>query len=409
MKRFLAITLGIVSSIGGFFDMGEIVMTAETGARFGYGLVWVMVVGTIGIIVYAEMAGRIATLTNRPVFDIVRERLGAKVGLLNLTASVLINVITLVAEIAGIAIAFQLVTTVNYYLWIPLAILLVLIVIWKVSFEHMERAIGLLGMAMLVFAFAFFKLGPDLGAVFKKVIEPDIPRSETIAAYWYFAVALFGAAMTPYEVFFYSSGAVEEKWEKRDLVVNRVTAYIGFAFGAFLAISAVGVAALLFKPQGITIETLSQVALGPAAAIGSIGLALFIVGLFAATFGAALEVTLSTGYSLAQYFGWTWGKFERPRDAARFHLSMIVAVVLASAVLLTSVDPVKVTEIAVVFSAIGLPLTYFPVLVVANDTEYMGDQANGRVLNAVASLFLGIVVVASVAAIPLMIWTRMGS
>jgi Mn2+/Fe2+ NRAMP family transporter len=409
MNKVLAVTLGIVSSIGGFFDMGEIVMTAETGARFGFALVWVVALGTIGIIVYAEMAGRIATLTKRPVFDIVRERLGAKVGLMNLSASVLINLITLIAEIAGVAIAFQLVSTINYYLWIPLAVILVLVVIWKVSFEHMERAVGFAGMAMLVFAFAFFKLGPDLGAVFKKIIEPDVPHSETLAAYWYFAVALFGAAMTPYEVFFYSSGAVEEKWEKRDLMINKVTAYIGFGFGAILAISAIGVAALLFKPQGITIETLSQVALGPAVTIGTLGLALFIVGLFAATFGAALEVTLSTGYCLAQYFGWTWGKFEKPRDAARFHLSMIVLVVLAALLLLTSVDPVKVTELAVVFSAIGLPLTYFPVLVVANDREYMGDQVNGRVLNAVASIFLLLVVVVSVSAIPLMIWTRMGS
>jgi Mn2+/Fe2+ NRAMP family transporter len=409
MNKFLAITLGIVSSIGGFFDMGEIVMTAETGARFGFGLVWVVILGTIGIIVYAEMAGRIATLSKRPVFDIVRERLGAKVGFLNLSASVLINLITLIAEVAGVAIAFQLVSSVNYYLWIPLAVILVLIVIWKVSFEHMERAIGFLGMAMLVFAFAFFKLGPDLGAVFKKIVEPDVPKSETLAAYWYFAVALFGAAMTPYEVFFYSSGAVEEKWEKRDLLVNKVTAYVGFAFGAFLATTAIGVAALLFKPQGISIETLSQVALGPAATIGTIGLALFIVGLFAATFGAALEVTLSTGYCLAQYFGWTWGKFEKPRDAARFHLSMIVLVIIAALLLLTSVDPVKVTELAVVFSAIGLPLTYFPVLVVANDAEYMGDKVNGKALNLVASLYLLVVVAVSVSAIPLMIWTKMGS
>ena len=370
---------------------------------------WVVIFGTIGIIVYAEMAGRIATLSKRPVFDIVRERLGAKMGFLNLSASVLINLITLVAEIAGVAIAFQLVSSVNYYLWIPLAVILVLIVVWKVSFEHMERAIGFLGMAMLVFAFAFFKLGPNLGAVFKKIIEPDVPKSETLAAYWYFAVALFGAAMTPYEVFFYSSGAVEEKWEKRDLLVNKVTAYVGFAFGAFLAVTAIGVAALLFKPQGISIETLSQVALGPAATIGTIGLALFIVGLFAATFGAALEVTLSTGYCLAQYFGWTWGKFEKPRDAARFHVSMIVLVVVAALLLLTSVDPVKVTELAVVFSAIGLPLTYFPVLVVANDAEYMGDKVNGRALNVVASLYLLVVLAVSLSAIPLMIWTRMGS
>ena len=48
---------------------------------------------------------------------------------------------------------------------------------------------------------------------------------------------------------------------------------------------------------------------------------------------------------------------------------------LAVAVLLTTVDPIKVTEYSVVFSAVALPLTYFPILVVANDPDYMGDPS----------------------------------
>jgi Mn2+/Fe2+ NRAMP family transporter len=62
----------------------------------------------------------------------------------------------------------------------------------------------------------------------------------------------------------------------------------------------------------------------------------------------------------------------------------------------------------VVFSAVALPLTYFPILVIANDPDYMGDKVNGRVTNLLASIFLVIVIVASVAAIPLMIWTKAG-
>lgn len=409
MGKALAITLGIVSSIGGFFDMGEIVMTAAVGARFGFGLAWVVVLGTIGIIVFAEMSGRIATLTHRPVFDVVRERLGPSFGAANLFAALFINMVTLVAEVAGIAIAFQLATSLNYYLWVPLAMGLVFFVIWKVTFEHMERSIGFLGMAMVVFAAAFFKLGPDLGSVFHHILNPDVPAGETNATYWYYAVALFGAALTPYEVFFYSSGAVEEKWDRKDLNVNRATAYIGFTVGGAIAMMAIGVAALVFKPHGIDIDEMSQVALGPAAAFGKIGIILFIVGLFASTFGAAIEVTLSTGYSLGQFFGWTWGKMLKPIEAARFHLAMIVVIVLAGLLVLTSLDPVKVTEIAVIFSAIGLPLTYFPVLVVANDKAYMEDQVNGPALNVVASLYFVLILVASLAAVPLMIVTKMGS
>ena len=74
----------------------------------------------VGIIVFAEMAGRVASVTKRAVFDLVRERLGARVGLVNLGASFFITMLTLIAEIGGVALSFQLVTDVNYLLWIPL-------------------------------------------------------------------------------------------------------------------------------------------------------------------------------------------------------------------------------------------------------------------------------------------------
>ena len=62
------------------------------------------------------------------------------------------------------------------------------------------------------------------------------------------------------------------------------------------------------------------------------GLAFAILGIFAATFGAALETALSAGYTVAQYFGWQWGKYVRPRQAARFHLVVLLAIVVAALV-----------------------------------------------------------------------------
>jgi Mn2+/Fe2+ NRAMP family transporter len=61
-----------------------------------------------------------------------------------------------------------------------------------------------------------------------------------------------------------------------------------------------------------------------------------------------------------------------------------------------------------VFSAIALPLTYFPILVISNDRDYMGDEVNGRFSNTLATVFLGIIVIAAVAAIPLMLLTKAG-
>jgi Mn2+/Fe2+ NRAMP family transporter len=57
---------------------------------------------------------------------------------------------------------------------------------------------------------------------------------------------------------------------------------------------------------------------------------------------------------------------------------------------------------------VALPLTYFPILVISNDPDYMGDKRNGRVINTAATIFFGLILVASIAAIPLMIWTKAG-
>jgi Mn2+/Fe2+ NRAMP family transporter len=158
----------------------------------------------------------------------------------------------------------------------------------------------------------------------------------------------------------------------------------------------------------VQVDTLAQVALPVAVALGKVGLAIALLGFFAATFGAACETGLSVGYSIAQYFGWQWGKFVRPGQAARFHLVLLLSTVTGVAVLLTTIDPIKVTEYSVVFSALALPLTYFPILVVANDPDYMGEHVNGHLANALGSVYLLIVLAASLAAIPLMILTKAG-
>jgi manganese transport protein len=69
---------------------------------------------------------------------------------------------------------------------------------------------------------------------------------------------------------------------------------------------------------------------------------------------------------------------------------------------------VQVTELSVVFSAVALPLTYLPILIVANDPEYMGRYVNSKPMNAAALVYLVIILIASLSAIPLMIITGAG-
>jgi manganese transport protein len=409
MKKFLGITLGILTAIGGFVDIGDLVANSATGARFRFGLAWVVFVGIGGIIVYAEMAGRVAAISGRPVFSLVRERLGPGFGLANLVASLFINFLTLTAEIAGVAIAMSMVASVSYILLVPFTGVLIWVLLWRMPFERLEQLFGLAGLALLGFLVALVHLGPDWGHIVSQVTHPAIASEETPFTYAYFGIALFGAAMTPYEVFFFSSGAVEEHWTRQDLALNRANVYVGFPLGGVISLTIMALAALVLAPLHVSVDTLPQVALPAAAVSGKIVLACLILGIFAATFGAAIETGLSTGYCIGQYFGWQWGKYVRPREASRFHLVVLGAVLLGVLVIMTGVDPVRVTEYSIVLSAAALPLTYFPILVVSNDTAYMGEKTNGPVLNFIATIYLVIIVVIAAATIPLMIITKGGA
>ena len=87
-----------------------------------------------------------------------------------------------------------------------------------------------------MFAVAVFLLGPDWSTLADQAFHPRVTASEGPAVYWYYAIALFGAAMTPYEVFFFSSGGVEEKWGPGSLRTMRANVFIGFPLGGLLSI-----------------------------------------------------------------------------------------------------------------------------------------------------------------------------
>ena len=370
-----------------------------------------MIVGVLGICVFAEMSGRVAAVSGRAVFDLVRERLGPRMGLVNLigvdgrdTADVRRRDRRRRSRPGA---GHQ---SVNQVLLVPFIAFLVWPVLWRAHFSVMENVLGLLGLALVVFVVALWQLGPDWGRSSPiRWIAVAKPGDETWLTWSYYAVALFGAAMTPYEVFFFSSGGVEEKWTTRDIGTMRANVFIGFPLGGLLSLAIAGSAGVALGPLGITVDSLGQVGLPVAVALGKVGLAVAIVGFVAATFGAACETGLAVGYSISQYFGWQWGKYVRSDVAARFHLVLVLSTLLAVGVLLTTVDPILVTEVSVVFSAIALPLTYFPILVVANDPDYMGEHVNGRLANALGTIFLIIIVVAALAAIPLLALTGMGA
>jgi manganese transport protein len=387
--------------------MGDIVFSATAGATFGYQLIWAVILGAIGIMLYSEMCGRVATVANRPVFDVVRERLGYKVGLTTLFASQFVNLMTCAAEVGGLAFVLRYLFGLPYRPLIAVALLILVLAVWVLPFEWIERIFGFGGLLLIVFAVAAVYLDAD----WSSVAEGFIPHAETESwlVWGYFVVGVMSATFMPYEVHFYSSGGIEDGWvQPTDLKMNRATAFIGYGLGAVLSISIMIVAAEIFLPRGVEPGFLGTVALAAQTPLGIAGLLLALGGMFFAIGGAAIDTALAGAYNTAQFFGWEWGKYRRPSGAPRFTLVWVIFFLAAFMIVITGVDPVFVTELSVIFSVMALPLTYLPILLVARDRNYMGEHANGRLAATFGWAYLLLIVCISLAAMPLLVLTNMG-
>src|SRR4051794_28705240 len=188
MKKLLEISLGVVTSVGGFLEIGSMATAAQGGAAYGFQLVWAVVLGTICIIVLVEMSGRFAAVSHHTISDAIRERFGFNFFLLPLTVTVLLNLMVLSAEIGGVAVAGEFATGISYQWWaIPVGIV-VWLLLWKGTFGFIEKGVALLGLVTLVFVLAAVKLGPDWKDLLRSAV-PSLPQRDS-ARYWFLAASI---------------------------------------------------------------------------------------------------------------------------------------------------------------------------------------------------------------------------
>ena len=399
MKKIFQITLGIVTSVGGFLEIGSITTAAQAGASFGYQLVWAILLGTLCIAFLVEMSGRFAAVSKHTIPDAMRERFGINFYVVPLFVMLGVSLLVLGAEMGGVAAALEMATGIKLPIWaIPVA-LISWGLLWRATFSIIENGVSLLGLVTVAFAIGAMKLHPDYGAVARGAV-PTLPRQDA-AHYWFVAVSVLGASISPYLYYFYSSGAIEEKWDETYLAANRAIAAIGMGFGGFLSIAVLVLAAILFHPHNIDVDKYQQLPGLLTPIFGRTGFWLVIASLAIACLGATLEISLALAYLIAQGLGWNWGEDLEPRDDARFSLSYTLIVAAAMLFVLVGVDPLKLTEISMALTAASLPVGVFPFLILMNDKKYLQTHTNGYVGNAVVLAISVMAAVLAIVSIPL--------
>jgi len=406
MKKLFGLALGIIASLGGFVDIGDLVFGSQAGARFGYSLLWALLVGVIGIMIYGEMSGRVAAVAKLTVFDIIRRDYPPKLGFVTLVFSNIVNVMTCAAEIGGVALIIQLLSGLPYAALVFGVALALAAILWFVPFGGIERIFGYVGVGLVVFLVVAIKTHPSL-ATFGHGLLPHNLGNDTLT-YWYFAVGLIAATIMPYEIYFYSSGGIEEKWTLKDLPTNRLNATAGFAIGGFAAAGVIIASANLFMPRGIVPEFIGSTPLAAVMGFGKVGLLLALLGILFAIAGSAVETAFSGAYNLSQFAGWRWGRHLPPKKTKRFSYTWLVILALGALIIVTGIDPIALTEYAVIFSVVIMPLTYYPILKMSSNKQVMGKHANGRFAKIIGWSYFGVVCAVSIAAVPLMVLTGRG-
>ena len=399
MKKLLKITLGILTSIGGFLDAGAIATNAAAGAKFGTRLLWVTALGTLFIIFLVEMSGRLAVVSKHTIADAIREHFGFRYHVIPLVAEVIVDFFILSAEIGGICIALQFVTGIAFRWWALPVGFFIWFVIWIGSFGYIEKATAFLGLITICFLVAAYRLHPPLHQI-AWGLTPRGPAHDGMQ-YWYLAISIMGGIVTPYVLYFYSSGAIEEKWDMNDLGVNRGVATLGMVFGSVVAMAIMIVTAGTLQHAGISIDRYEQAPLMLVPMFGRGGVLLFAASLAIACFGAAIEGALAVSYVVAQSMGWEWGEDLSPNRNARFASTYTLIIILASLLVFTGLDPLKITMFSMALAVVILPLVLLPLLVIMNDERYLKSDRNGWISNSVGVIALLVAIVMSVVAIPL--------
>src|SRR6185503_2754198 len=401
MKKILQLSLGIITSVGGFLEIGSVMTAAQAGAEFGYQLLWAILLGTLCLIFLVEMSGRLAAVSKHTIVDATRERFGFPFFFVVLIGVVLIAFMVLVAELGGIGFGIQILTGVGFPWWAVPVSLLVWLLMWKGTFSLIENGASLLGLVTISFLASALKLHPDWSSAASGLL-PSMPDGDK-ARYGFLAVSILGASISPYLMYFYSSGAIEEKWDRTYLPINRFIAGFGMTFGGVLSMAVLIVAALALRPQGIQLDTFPQAALMLTTALPKYGFYFFALSMVFACFGAALEISLAIAYFFAQGFGWNWSQNLKPSKNARFAFVYTLIILLAGIPLVLGIDPIKVTMMSMALTSATLPIAIVPFLFLMNDPIFLGKHRNGWISNSVVAIVILISFVLALISIPLQI------
>ena len=372
---------GLVAANAGN-DAGGIATYASVGARYGYDLLWMMVVITVSLVVVQEMAARMGVVTGKGLADLVREQYGIRWALFA-TGSVLVaNLGICISEFVGIGAALGL-ANVPVQVSVPIGAVAVWLLLVRGTYKVAERIFVAMTIPFFAYPVAAILSHPHWGAVGKAIA---VPRIQTSPSYVLLFVATAGTTITPFMQLYLQSAVVERGMGPEDLTKERIEVVSGSIFANLVAsFIIIATAATLFAHGHTHVDTAADAAKALAPFAGRFAEVLFAVGLLGASLLAAAILPVTAAYVIAETFGFEKGISRTPREAPVF-VGVVTALVVVCA-LVAMIPGIPVFRLLVGVQAVNgvlLPITLFFVWRLSANAELMGRYRNGRLFNLIA-------------------------
>jgi len=364
---------GVITGFAGN-EAGGVTTYSSVGALFGFSLLWLLLIASIGLGVIQEMCSRMGLVTGQGLSDLIRERFGVRWTVLAMIVLVIANGTNVVAEFAGIAASVELLG-VPRIVSVPIAALAVWSLVVFFSYRFVERVLFVLVLAFLAYPISVFILRPDWPVVLSGLV-PSIPTSPSALV---FALALVGTTITPYLLFYMQASVVDKGVDRQSAAYARVDVFLGAALAGLFAFFIIVVTGSVLHPVGLQVPSAEAAAQALVPLAGARAGLLFAVGLCGASLLGAVIMPLSTSYAICEAFGWESGISKNFREAPVFMSLFTLLIVLgASVVLIPGISLIPLIISAQIANGVLLPIVLVFILRLATDRRVMGDAVNGR-------------------------------
>jgi Mn2+/Fe2+ NRAMP family transporter len=369
---------GLIAASAGN-DAGGIATYSSAGAKYGYDLIWVMVVITVSLAVVQEMCARLGAATGRGLFDLIRERFGVGWTLFAIAVILVANGGLVVTEFVGVGAASELLG-VSRYVAVPVAAALLWYLVIYGSYDWVEKIF--LAMTLVFFAYPVAAVmgHPDWREVARGAFVPVIKGDPD---YIFILVGLLGTTITPYMQLFQQSSLVEKGVARRHYGPERADTYTGAVFSNLMSIAMIVATAATLHVAGRTeVQTAEDAAKALEPLMGAYAKVLFGTGLLGASLLAGVILPLATSYAIAESFGLPKGINLDFRRAPKFFALFSALIVFGAGVALIPGLPVIRLLVAIqVLNGALLPVILVFILILVNDARLAGDLKNTSLYN----------------------------